>query len=70
MHRSDQAYTDKFYNRTIDLINKYHPDLLYFDDTKLPLYPFSDAGLKIAQHYYNQSVATAGKTDVVMCERV
>jgi alpha-L-fucosidase len=64
----DQAYTDKFYNRTIDLINKYHPDLLYFDDTKLPLYPYSDAGLKIAEHYYNQSVASAGgKADVVMC---
>ena len=63
----DQAYTDKFYNRTIDLINKYQPDLLYFDDTRLPLYPYSDAGLKIAQHYYNQSLAKAGKVDVVMC---
>jgi alpha-L-fucosidase len=63
----DQAYTDKFYNRTIDLINKYHPDLLYFDDTKLPLYPYSDAGLQIAAHYYNQSVSANGKADVVMC---
>jgi alpha-L-fucosidase len=66
----DQAYVDKFYNRTIDLIDKYHPDLVYFDDTKLPLYPFSDAGLKIAQHYYNQSVASAGKADVVICGKI
>jgi alpha-L-fucosidase len=51
----DQAYCDKFYNRTIDLINKYQPDLIYFDDTALPLWPASDAGLKIAAHFYNQN---------------
>ena len=32
-----KAYTEKFYNRTIDLINKYRPDLLYFDDSQLPV---------------------------------
>jgi len=52
----DQAYIDKFYNRTIDLINKYHPDQIYFDDTVLPLYPVSDVGLKIAAHFYNSSM--------------
>jgi alpha-L-fucosidase len=51
----DQAYCDKFYNRTVDLINKYHPDLIYFDDTALPLWPVSDAGLKIAAHFYNSN---------------
>jgi alpha-L-fucosidase len=49
----DQAYCEKFYNRTIDLIDKYQPDLIYFDDTALPLWPVSDAGLKIAAHFYN-----------------
>ena len=52
----DQAYCDKFYNRTVDLINKYHPDLIYFDDTALPLWPVSDAGLKIAAHFYNSNM--------------
>lgn len=52
----DQAYNDKFYNRTVDLINKYQPDLLYFDDTALPLWPVSDAGLKIAAHFYNTNL--------------
>jgi alpha-L-fucosidase len=52
-----QDYCDKFYNRTIDMINQFHPDLLYFDDTGLPLYPISDAGLKIAAHYYNDNMA-------------
>jgi alpha-L-fucosidase len=51
----DNAYCEKFYNRTLDLINKYHPDLVYFDDTVLPLYPISDVGLKIAAHYYNSN---------------
>lgn len=51
----DQAYCDNFYNRTVDMINKYKPDLLYFDDTALPLWPASDAGLRIAAHYYNTS---------------
>ena len=49
----DQAYCEKFYNRTIDLIDKYQPDLLYFDDTALPLWPVSDVGLQIAAHFYN-----------------
>ena len=48
-----QAYCDKFYNRTADLIKRYHPDLIYFDDTALPLWPISDAGLKIAADFYN-----------------
>ncbi|MCE5184826.1 MAG: alpha-L-fucosidase [Planctomycetaceae bacterium] len=51
----DAAYCEKFYNRTIELLNKYKPDLIYFDDTILPLYPVSDAGLKIAAHFYNSS---------------
>lgn len=56
----DQAYCDRFYNRTMDLINRFEPDLLYFDDTALPLWPVSDAGLKIAAHYYNQGAAKNG----------
>jgi len=56
----DQAYCEKFYNRTIDLINKYQPDLLYFDDTALPLWPVSDAGLKIAAHFYNTNLKRQG----------
>ncbi|HBF35465.1 TPA: alpha-L-fucosidase [Candidatus Sumerlaeota bacterium] len=49
----DQAYCDKFYNRCVDAVNKYKPDLIYFDDSVLPLYPVSDMGLKFAAHYYN-----------------
>ncbi|MFT3737185.1 MAG: alpha-L-fucosidase [Breznakibacter sp.] len=49
-------YCNKFYNRTVDLINRFSPDLLYFDDTALPLWPVSDVGLKIAAHYYNTNM--------------
>jgi alpha-L-fucosidase len=66
-----QEYCDKFYNRTMDLINKYNPDLLYFDDTALPLYPVSDAGLKIAASYYNQNMATHnGKLEAVLFGKI
>ncbi len=52
----DKAYCDKFLRRTIDLIDRYEPDLLYFDDTVLPLHPFSNVGLEIAAYHYNKSM--------------
>ncbi len=64
--KPDRAYITKFYNRVIDLIDKYHPDVLYFDDTVLPLYPVSDAGLRIMSYYYNQSIKRDGKVNVVL----
>jgi alpha-L-fucosidase len=54
----DKKYCEKFFNRTVDLINKYNPDIVYFDDTILPFYPISDAGLRIAAHLYNHSIST------------
>ncbi len=67
----DTAYCEKFYNRTMDLINKYHPDLLYFDDTALPLWPVSDAGLKLAAHFYNSNMqAHGGKLDAVLFGKI
>ena len=63
----DQTYCEKFYNRTADLIKKYHPDLLYFDDDALPLWPFSDTGLKIAANFYNSNMqANGGKLEAVL----
>jgi alpha-L-fucosidase len=65
-----KSYCDKFLNRTIDLINKYNPDLLYFDDTALPLWPISDAGLKIAAHYYNHSIKKYGSLKAVLFGKI
>lgn len=66
-----QVYCNKFYNRVVDMINTFNPDLLYFDDTILPLYPISDAGLKIAAHFYNHNMAThQGKLEAVLFGKV
>ena len=61
-----KAYCEQFYNRTVDLINKYSPDLVYFDDTALPLWPVSDAGLRIAAHLYNHSIQKHGQLQAVL----
>ncbi|MBS1662665.1 MAG: alpha-L-fucosidase [Bacteroidetes bacterium] len=55
-----KEYCENFYNRVIDLIDQYDPDMLYFDDTALPLWPVSDAGLRIAAHLYNRSIKKHG----------
>ncbi|HEY6901936.1 MAG TPA: alpha-L-fucosidase [Puia sp.] len=59
-------YCEKFYKRTIELIDKYHPDLLYFDDTVLPLWPVSDVGLRIVAHHYNSSIRRHGSLQAVV----
>ena len=66
-----QEYVTNFYNRTLDVINRYNPDVLYFDVTVLPFYPISDAGLKIAAHFYNHSMATHdGKLQAVLTGKI
>ncbi len=66
----DKAYIEKFYNRTIDLINKYNPDVVYFDDSQLPFWPVSDAGLRIAAHLYNKSIQDHGELRAVINGKV
>ncbi|WP_298733415.1 alpha-L-fucosidase [uncultured Chitinophaga sp.] len=66
----DKAYCDKFLHRTLELIDKYGPELVYFDDTALPLWPVSDAGLKIAAHLYNTSIKKHGKLRAALFAKV
>jgi alpha-L-fucosidase len=65
-----KAYCEKFYNRTLSLINQYDPDLIYFDDTALPLWPVSDVGLRIAAHFYNRSYKKHGKQEAVIFGKI
>ena len=44
------AFTEKWFLRCQDLVDKYRPDLVYFDNTGLPL---GQAGLDVTAHYYN-----------------
>jgi len=62
----DKNFCEKFFNRIIDVIDKYQPDLLYFDDTVMPIYPTSDVGPRIAAYLYNTNLARKGKLEAVM----
>ena len=50
-----KEFVTNFYDRTLDAINRYNPDLIYFDVTVLPFYDLSDCGLRIATHLYNKN---------------
>ena len=66
-----EEFCTNFYDRTVDAINRYNPDLIYFDVTALPFYPISDAGLKIAAHFYNHNMAThKGKLEAVLFGKI
>lgn len=63
----DDAYIQDFFDRNIDLINNYQPDLIYYDDFQPPLWPMSDVALHIAAHAYNKSmIGNNGKNEVVI----
>ena len=60
----DNRYSDNWFFRAQDLVDKYHPDLFYFDDTELP---FEKTGLEFVAHYYNANMAAhGGKLEAVM----
>ncbi len=63
----DRAYCEKFYNRTRELLDNYEPDLVYYDDSALPLWPISDVGLRLAAHMYNANQRRhGGKLEAVI----
>ena len=53
----DNGYSEKWFLRCQDLVDKYHPDLIYFDDTSLPLGQY---GLDLAAHFYNANAGWHG----------
>jgi alpha-L-fucosidase len=58
------AFTRQWFLRCRDLIDSYRPDLVYFDNSRLPL---GQTGLDIAAHYYNASMAWhGGKLEAVL----
>jgi alpha-L-fucosidase len=58
------AFTREWFLRCRDLIDSYRPDLVYFDNSGLPL---GQAGLDIAAHFYNSSLAWHdGKVEAVI----
>jgi len=60
----DVSYVKDFYDRTRDLIDQHDPDLLYFDNDRVPL---GWGGMNIAAYYYNHNLETrAGKMEAVL----
>ncbi|MBV9269042.1 MAG: alpha-L-fucosidase, partial [Acidobacteriaceae bacterium] len=60
----DVSYVKNFYDRTRDLIDQHDPDLLYFDDSLLPL---GWGGMNIGAYFYNHNLTThGGKMEAVL----
>jgi alpha-L-fucosidase len=59
----NREFVRKWLLRQNQMIDDYRPDLVYFDDTGLPL---GGAGLEATAHYYNQAVGWRGEADVVV----
>jgi alpha-L-fucosidase len=63
----DTAYMEKFFKRTQQLWDDYHPDQIYFDDSVLPFHGVTDEiGLNLAAHFYNSSIQMHGHNEAVM----
>jgi alpha-L-fucosidase len=58
---NDPAWHKEWFNDVKELIDMYHPDLLY-SDSKLP---FENVGRSMLAHYYNQDMSSREKVDAV-----
>jgi alpha-L-fucosidase len=63
---NNPAFVEKWFVRCQELIDKYQPDLLYFDDTELPL---GQAGLDIAAHFYNANLRAHRTLEAVLTSK-
>ena len=54
---ANERFTRSWLLRCNDLVDKYRPDFLYFDDSELPL---GAAGLEATAHFYNASMQWNG----------
>lgn len=59
-------FVERWFLRCQELLDKYQPDLLYFDDTELP---FGQTGLDIAAHFYNSNIRNRGKLEAVVTSK-
>jgi alpha-L-fucosidase len=59
----NMRFVEKWLLRQNQMVDDYRPDLVYFDDTGLPL---GQAGLEAAAHVYNQALKRRGDIDVVV----
>ena len=60
---NNPKFVESWFLRCQELMDKYQPDLVYFDNTELPL---GQAGLDIAAHFYNSSIKRNGSLQAVL----
>lgn len=61
---NNPVFVEKWFLRCQNLLDQYQPDLLYFDNSELPL---GQAGLDIAAHFYNSNLKNhAGRLEAVL----
>lgn len=66
-----EEYNQNFFDRNVDMMNTYNPDLVYYDDTSMPLWPVSDAGLRAVTHFYNKSLEeNDGENEVAVFAKI
>jgi alpha-L-fucosidase len=64
---AETAYIEKFFKRTKQVWDDYQPDMIYFDDSVLPMHDVSDQiGLNLAAHFYNSSIQLHGQNEAVL----
>jgi alpha-L-fucosidase len=56
-------FTNTWFLRCKDLVDTYQPDMLYFDDTELPL---GQTGLDVVAHFYNSTIQRKGSNEAVV----
>ncbi len=59
----EASYVKNFYDRTRDLVDQHDPDLLYFDNSLLPL---GWGGMNVGAYFYNHNLKTRGRMEAVL----
>ena len=63
---ANAEFVERWFLRCQELVDRYQPDLLDFDDTELPL---GQAGLDIAAHFYNANIHNHGHLEAVLTSK-
>jgi len=63
---NNPQFVNTWFLRCQELMDKYNPDLVYFDNTELPL---GQAGLDVAAHFYNSNMKRRGKLEAVITSK-
>nr|WP_066768377.1 alpha-L-fucosidase [Sphingobium sp. CCH11-B1] len=61
------AFVRNWLLRQNELVDRYKPDMVYFDDTRIP---FGSVGLEAVAHYYNRAIEWHGSPNVVLTSKI